>query len=294
VLALASKDVGSPDEALTGLTWAALAGLSDPPAPGVAETVRGFTLAGIRTVMITGDHRLTAASIGRELGLLNADDEVLEGRDIERLSDAELDQLLPRVGAFGRVSPEAKLRIITAFQRGGAIVAMLGDGVNDAAALRKADIGVAMGGRGTDLAKEAADVILEDDRFPTIGAAIEEGRVILENVRKFVAYLVACNVGEILVLLGASLAGHPAALAPLQILWINLLTDTFPALALAVEPGEPGIMTKPPPTRAQPSCRETSSGPRRPMLSCSRSSRWPPSRGGYGTVMPRAPARSRL
>lgn len=247
VLALASKDVGSPDEALTGLTWAALAGLSDPPAPGVAETVRGFTLAGIRTVMITGDHRLTAASIGRELGLLNADDEVLEGRDIERLSDAELDQLLPRVGAFGRVSPEAKLRIITAFQRGGAIVAMLGDGVNDAAALRKADIGVAMGGRGTDLAKEAADVILEDDRFPTIGAAIEEGRVILENVRKFVAYLVACNVGEILVLLGASLAGHPAALAPLQILWINLLTDTFPALALAVEPGEPGIMTKPPP-----------------------------------------------
>ena len=206
-----------------------------------------FREAGIRTVMITGDHRLTAATIARDLGILSSSDEVLEGRDVERLSDAELESTVLRAGVFGRVSPESKLRIIAAFQRRGEIVAMLGDGVNDAAALRKADIGVAMGGRGTDLAKEAADVILEDDRFPTIGVAIEEGRVILENVRKFVGYLFSCNLAEILVLLGAGLAGYPSALAPLQILWLNLLTDTAPALALAVEPGEREIMQRPPP-----------------------------------------------
>jgi Ca2+-transporting ATPase len=246
VLALATGEVQRDDE-LSGLTWVGFAGLSDPPAPGVAETIQAFRQAGIRTVMITGDHRLTAASIARELGIVGPTDEVLEGRDVERLSDAELDLVVPRVGAFGRASPESKLRIIASFQRNGQIVAMLGDGVNDAAALRKADIGVTMGGRGTDLAKESADVILEDDRFPTIGVAIEEGRVILENVRKFVVYLFSCNLAEILVLLGAGLAGYPAALAPLQILWLNLLTDTFPALALAVEPAEPGIMRKPPP-----------------------------------------------
>jgi Ca2+-transporting ATPase len=248
VLALATGEVrGVESGDLSGLTWVGLAGLSDPPAAGVAETIRAFRQAGIRTVMVTGDHRLTAASVARELGLLSATDEVLDGADVERLTDAELDQVVTTAGAFGRASPESKLRIIAAFQRRGEIVAMLGDGVNDAAALRKADIGVAMGGRGTDLAKEAADVILEDDRFPTIGVAIEEGRVILENVRKFVVYLFGCNLAEILVLLGAGLAGYPTALAPLQILWLNLLTDTFPALALAVEPGEPGIMRRPPP-----------------------------------------------
>ena len=248
VLGLATGEVERVEEDdLSGLTWVGFAGLSDPPAAGVAETIRAFRDAGIRTVMITGDHRLTAASIARELGLLSATDEVLEGRDVERLSDAELDAIVPRVAVYGRASPESKLRIIAAYQQRGEIVAMLGDGVNDAAALRKADIGVAMGGRGTDLAKESADVILEDDRFPTIGVAIEEGRVILENIRKFVVYLFSCNLAEILVLLGAGLAGYPAALAPLQILWLNLLTDTFPALALAVEPGDPGIMRKPPP-----------------------------------------------
>jgi Ca2+-transporting ATPase len=247
VLALATGQVAEAAESgLAGLTWVGFAGLSDPPAEGVAETIRGFRTAGIRTVMITGDHRLTAASIASELGLLSAGDQVLEGKDIDRLSDQELDLVVPRAGVFGRASPESKLRIIAAFQRRGEIVAMLGDGVNDAAALRKADIGVAMGGRGTDLAKEASDVILEDDRFPTIGVAIEEGRVILANVRKFVVYLFSCNLAEILVLLGAGVAGYPAALAPLQILWLNLLTDTFPALALAVEPGEPDIMRQPP------------------------------------------------
>jgi Ca2+-transporting ATPase len=248
VLGLATKEAGlDAGDDLSGLTWVGVAGLSDPPAAGVVETVRGFREAGIRTVMITGDHRLTAASIGRDLGLLGPDDDILEGPDLDRLSDAELDEIIPRIGVFGRVSPESKLRIVAAFQRRGEIVAMLGDGVNDAAALRKADIGVAMGRRGTDLAKEAADVILEDDRFSTIGVAIEEGRVIRENIRKFVAYLFSCNLAEILILLGAGLVGYPGILTPLQILWLNLLTDTFPALALAMEPGEPGIMRKPPP-----------------------------------------------
>ena len=246
VLALATSRAESVGDELAGLTWVGFAGLSDPPAAGVQETIRAFREAGIRTVMITGDHRLTAETLARELGLLQAADRALESGEVERLSDTDLDRVVATVGVFGRASPETKLRIIAAFQRRGEIVAMLGDGVNDAAALRKADIGVAMGGRGTDLAKEAADVILEDDRFPTIGVAIEEGRVILENVRKFVIYLFSCNLAELLVLLGAGLAGYPAALAPLQILWLNLLTDTFPALALAVEPGEPGIMQRPP------------------------------------------------
>jgi Ca2+-transporting ATPase len=246
VLGLAAGTVTGPTEdALTDLTWLGFIGLSDPPAEGVRETIRAFREAGIRTVMITGDHPLTATTLARELGVAEGDEAVSAG-DVARVPEEELDALVTRVAVYGRVSPESKLRIVAALQRHGETVAMLGDGVNDGAALRKADIGVAMGGRGTDLAKEAADVILEDDRFVTIGAAIEEGRVILANVRKFVAYLFSCNLAEILVLLGASAAGYPAALAPLQILWLNLLTDTLPALALAVEPGEPGIMRRAP------------------------------------------------
>jgi Ca2+-transporting ATPase len=196
--------------------------------------------------MLTGDQQLTAETVARELGLLGPGESALDGRELDRLSDEALRDAVGRTAAFSRVSPEAKLRIVAAYQERGEIVAMLGDGVNDAAALRKADIGVAMGGRGTDLAKEAADLILEDDRFPTIATAIEHGRVIFDNIRKFVFYLFSCNLAEILVLLGAALAGLPAPLNPLQILWLNLLTDTFPALALAVEPGEPAVMRQPP------------------------------------------------
>jgi P-type Ca2+ transporter type 2C len=220
VLAVAVGDVVAPVEAeVRGLTWIGFIGLTDPPAAGVGETIRIFRDAGIRTVMLTGDQKLTAETVARTLGVADA---------------------------FSRVSPEDKLRIVSEYQERGEIVAMLGDGVNDAAALRKADVGVAMGGRGTDLAKEAADVILQDDRFPTIAAAIEEGRIIFGNVRKFVFYLFSCNLAEILVFLGAGLVGFPAPLLPLQVLWLNLLTDTFPALALAVEPGEPGVMRSPP------------------------------------------------
>ena len=247
VLALAMKEDASGGEAdLEGLTWVAFVGLSDPPAPGVRETIRVFTGAGVRTVMITGDQQRTAEAIAGELGLLQPGDRVIDGRELDRMSDEALREAVDRVPAYSRASPEAKLRIIAAHQSRGAVVAMLGDGVNDTAALRKADIGVAMGLRGTDMAKEAADLILEDDRFPTIGAAIEEGRVIFDNVRKFVFYLFSCNLAEILVLLGVGLVSARAPLLPLQILWLNLITDTFPALALAVEPGEPDVMRQPP------------------------------------------------
>jgi Ca2+-transporting ATPase len=247
VLALAQKNVSSADKgALTGLTWVALVGLNDPPATGVRETIATFHGAGIRTVMLTGDQRLTAERIADDLGLRSPGDAILDGSEIDRLSDPELRDRVQHTVGYSRVSPEAKLRIISAYQARGEVVAMLGDGVNDAAALRKADIGVAMGRRGTDMAKEAADLILEDDRFPTIAVAVEEGRVVFDNIRKFVFYLFSCNLAEILVLLGAGVAGFPAALLPLQILWLNLLTDTVPALALAVEPAEADIMRQPP------------------------------------------------
>jgi Ca2+-transporting ATPase len=247
VLALATREVAATTEAeLHGLTWIGLAGLSDPPAEGVTETIRMFRTAGIRTVMLTGDQRLTAEMVARSIGLLQPGRRVMEARQVAALSPRQLEAAVTEADVFSRVSPEDKLRIVTALQSQGEVVAMLGDGVNDAAALKKADIGVAMGRRGTQLAKEAASVILQDDRFPTVGAAVEEGRIIFDNVRKFVFYLFSCNLAEILVVLGAGVARLPSPLLPLQILWLNLLTDTFPALALAAEPGEPGTMQQPP------------------------------------------------
>lgn len=247
VLAFASGRVQEASEsALRGLTFVGYAGMIDPPAPGVKETIRIFREAGIRTVMITGDQRLTAEAVARDLGILGPEDEVLDGRELDRMPEEELAERVTRVAAFSRVSPEDKLKIVTAYQRQGEIVAMLGDGVNDAAALKKADVGVAMGIAGTDVAKEASAVVLQDDRFLTIGAAVEEGRVVFDNIRKFVFYLFSCNLAEVLVLLGAAIAGLPLPLTPLQILWLNLVTDTFPALSLALEPAEPGLMRRPP------------------------------------------------
>jgi P-type Ca2+ transporter type 2C len=247
VLALAYKDAQHAGEnEVQNLTWVGFVGMTDPPAPGVKETISSFRRAGIRTVMLTGDQRLTAERIAGDLGLLQPGDTILEGQEVDRLSDDALRTTIGHVVGYSRVSPEAKLRIIGAYQARGEIVAMLGDGVNDAAALRKSDIGVAMGRRGTDMAKEASDLILEDDQFPTIAAAVEEGRVIFDNIRKFVFYLFSCNLAEILVLLGAGIAGLATPLLPLQILWLNLLTDTVPALALAVEPVEAGVMDHPP------------------------------------------------
>jgi Ca2+-transporting ATPase len=247
VLALACGEAARPGEAaLTDLTFLAFVAMIDPLAEGVAETVGAFRGAGVRTAMITGDQRMTAESIARELGMLDAGGVVLDGRELAQLDDDALASRVDRIAAFSRVSPEDKLRIVAAYQARGEIVAMLGDGVNDAAALRKADVGVAMGVRGTDVAKEAADIVLQDDRFTTIGAAIEEGRVVFDNIRKFALYLFSCNLAEVLVLLGGSAAGLDLPLQPLQILWLNLVTDTFPALALALEPGEPGLMRRPP------------------------------------------------
>lgn len=247
VLGLAKGKVASPTEAaLHGLTFVGFVGIMDPPARGVRDTIARLRAAGLRTIMITGDQRLTAEAIGRALGVLETDAQVVDERELRALSTGELQGRLADVGAFSRVSPEDKLTIVSALQARGEIVAMLGDGVNDAAALKKADVGVAMGIRGTDVAKEAAAIVLQDDRFETIGAAVEEGRIIYDNIRKFVFYLFSCNLAEILVLLVAVVAGLPMPLTPLQILWLNMVTDTFPALALAMEPGDPDVMRRRP------------------------------------------------
>lgn len=242
VIALAT----GPGEELRGLTFLGLVGIMDPPAEGVRETIALLRGAGIRTVVITGDQRATAEAVARDLGAFDEGYLAADGRELRSMTDQQIAAADRPVGVFSRVSTEDKLRIVSALQAQGEVVAMLGDGVNDAAALKKADIGVAMGGRGTDVAMETADIVLRDDRFQTVGAAVEEGRVIFENIRKFVFYLFSCNLAEVLVLLVAGVAGLPLPLLPLQILWLNLVTDTFPALALALEPAEPGVMRRPP------------------------------------------------
>jgi Ca2+-transporting ATPase len=222
VIAVASGRVAwAAEPALRDLEFDGFIGLMDPAAPGVKEAVASLRRAGLRTIILTGDQRLTAEAVGRELGV-------------------------PEVQVFSRVTPEDKLAAVGALQNGGDIVAMIGDGINDAPALRKADIGVAMGRRGTDVAQDAAGVVLQDDRFETIVAAVEEGRVIFDNIRKVVFYLFSCNLAEVLVLVIAGMLWLPLPLVPLQILWINLVTDTFPALALAMEPAEPDVMARPP------------------------------------------------
>jgi Ca2+-transporting ATPase len=234
------------EEVPEGLTFLGLAAMIDPPADGVGSTLATLRDAGIRTVMITGDQAATAGALARTLALADAESRALDGVEITRLDDRELARRVGDTVVFSRVSPDDKLRIVSAFQERGEVVAMLGDGVNDAAALKKSDVGVAMGTRGSDVARETADVVLQDDRFATIAVAVEEGRIIYDNIRKFVYYLFSCNLAEVMVLLGGGLAGLPLPLLPLQILWLNLVTDTFPALALALEPGEPDVMRRSP------------------------------------------------
>ena len=228
------------------LTFLGLAGMIDPPRPEVAGAVRNCRRAGIRPVMITGDHRDTAAAIARQVGILRPGDEVLTGEEIERLTDAELAARCRRVSVYARVSPAHKLRIVKAWKAAGKVVAMTGDGVNDAPAVKAADIGVAMGIAGTDVTKEAASVVILDDNFATIVAAVEEGRVIYQNIRSFIRYLLTCNLGEVLSMFFTMLLGLPVPLLPIQILMVNLLTDGLPAIALGMEPPSRRIMERPP------------------------------------------------
>jgi Ca2+-transporting ATPase len=222
-----------------------LFGMLDPARPEVAEAVARCRAAGIRPIMITGDHPLTAHHVAKQVGITETE-EYLTGQDLDRITDADLRDRVNDVSVFARVSPEHKIRLVTSLQEQGLVVAMTGDGVNDAPALRKADIGVAMGLAGTDVAKDAAAMVLLDDNFATIVAAVEEGRKIYDNIRKFIKYLLSCNASEIAVMLLAPLLGMPLPLLPLQILWMNLVTDGLPALALGVEPAEKNIMQRPP------------------------------------------------
>lgn len=196
--------------------------------------------------MITGDHPETAAAIARELRISGDDDKTLTGADLDRLTAETLAAEVERVSVYARVSPEHKLRVVSAWKSRGAVVAMTGDGVNDAPAVKAADIGIAMGITGTDVTKEASDMVLTDDNFTSIIGAVEEGRGIFDNIQKFIHYLLSCNAGEVMLMFFAALVGWPAPLEAIQILWINLVTDGLPALALAMEPPEQGIMERPP------------------------------------------------
>ena len=236
-------------EAERDLTWLGLVGMLDAPRPEVREAVKRCHLAGIRPVMITGDHPLTAQAIAEDLGIISSGNHnlVLTGQELEAYSDRELDQLVKKINVYARVSSHHKLRVVQALRRQNQVVAMTGDGVNDAPALKQADIGVAMGITGTDVTKEASDMILLDDNFATIIAAIEEGRVVYNNIRRFIRYILGSNIGEMLTIASVPLLGlSDLPLSPLQILWMNLVTDGVPALALAVEPGHSAIMRESP------------------------------------------------
>jgi P-type Ca2+ transporter type 2C len=240
-----SSERPAQDAAEQDLVFTGMFGLMDPPRPEVAAAVRTARSAGIRPVMITGDHPLTARHVAQQVGI-GDDDSFVIGAEIDRMTDEELREAAHSVSVFARVSPEHKLRLIAAFRADGAPAAMTGDGVNDAPALKQADIGVAMGITGTDVAKEAADMVLLDDNFATIVAAVEEGRVIYDNIRKFIKYLLTCNASELAVMIVGPFLGLPIPLLPLQILWMNLITDGLPALALGVEPPEDDVMDRPP------------------------------------------------
>jgi len=245
VLGLGFRQSDTADPVERDIIFIGMVGMIDPARPEVREAVREARAAGIRPVMITGDHPLTAAFIARELGIADSG-KTLTGRDLDAMSVEELKEVAEDVPVFARVSPEHKLKLVEALQSRGHIVAMTGDGVNDAPALKKAEIGVAMGITGTDVSKEASDMILLDDNFATIVSSVKEGRRIYDNIRKFIRYTMTSNAGEIWVMLLAPFIGMPLPLTSLQILWINLVTDGLPGLALAIEPAERTIMQRPP------------------------------------------------
>ncbi|MDR3590285.1 MAG: cation-translocating P-type ATPase [Negativicutes bacterium] len=245
---LAAAEAANVDEAAEReLVFAGLAGMIDPPREEARSAIAVCRQAGIKTVMITGDHRNTAVAIAQELRLYKEGTSLaVTGRELDSVSDRELAAMVNNVAVYARVSPAHKLRIVRALKQNGHIVAMTGDGVNDAPAIKEADIGIAMGLTGTDVSREAAAMTLVDDNFATIVAAVEEGRGIYDNIRKFIRYLLSCNIGEVLTMFVAGLAGFPMPLLPVQILWVNLVTDGLPAMALGVDPKEPDIMNRPP------------------------------------------------
>ena len=228
------------------LTFLGLAGMMDAPRPDAIRAIQACKDAGIEVVMITGDQKLTAVAVAKEMGILEEGEAALTGEELDALDPEEFEEGVERVRVYARVNPEHKLRIVDAFKKKGQTVAMTGDGVNDAPALKKADLGIAMGITGTDVAKESADMILTDDNFASIVHAVEEGRVVYDNIRKFVRYMLSTNSGEVLTIFVAALVGMPLPLIPIQILWVNLITDGFPALALGVEPEEKGVMSRRP------------------------------------------------
>ena len=245
VLAIAYKPVAGQEDLENNMIFLGLMGMIDPPRPEAKVAIATCAQAGIKPVMITGDHPTTAAAVARELGLL-ARGGIVTGSQLDAMSDVQLDEQLEQIAVFARVSPAHKLRIVAGLQRRGHFVAMTGDGINDAPALKQANIGVAMGVTGTDVTKEAADITLVDDNFASIVAAVEEGRGVFENIKKYLVFLLSSNLGEILLLATASLSGWPLPLSAVQILYVNLATDGLPALALAVDPREDDLMRRPP------------------------------------------------
>jgi Ca2+-transporting ATPase len=245
VLAVAAKSGASLEHAEQKMTFLGLLGMIDPPRPEAKVAIQTCEQAGIKPVMITGDHPLTAQAVARELGLSKTG-RVITGAELEAMSEAAFEREVENIEVYARVSPAHKLRVVTALQKKDHIVAMTGDGVNDAPALKKADIGIAMGITGTDVTKEAAAMTLTDDNFASIVAAVEEGRGIFDNIKKYLMYLLSSNIGEIVLMAGASLLGLPLPLTAVQILYVNLVTDGLPALALSVDPPDSDLMSRPP------------------------------------------------
>ena len=251
VLAFAYKTMSSAggnfeNDSESGLVFLGLMGMMDPPREEVKEAVKICDTAGMKVVMITGDHKATAVAVARELGLLSSSSKVLSGTELDALGENEFEGVVEDVTVYARVSPEHKLRIVTALKKKGHIVAMTGDGINDAPALKNANIGIAMGITGTDVTKEAADIVLADDNFASIVAAVEEGRAIYDNIRKYLLFLLSANTGELLIMLSAVLFGFPLPLVPVQILYVNLATDGLPALALGIDPPVEDLMRRHP------------------------------------------------
>lgn len=255
VIAVAYKDISGENIKITedlekNLKFVGLIGMIDPPRPGVKEAINTCKKAGIRTVMITGDHILTATAIAKEIGIIESKEDnvkhAITGEELDKLSDKQLEKTIKQYSVYARVTPEHKVRIVKAWQNTGAVVAMTGDGVNDSPALKKADIGIAMGKNGTDVAKNASDMILTDDNFVTIVEAIKEGRTIYDNIKKAIHFLIATNIGEIVTIFVGLILGLKAPLLAIQLLWINMVTDSFPAIALGLEQPEKEIMNRPP------------------------------------------------